>query len=1049
MKIATYNVNGINGRLPVLLQWLAEVQPDVVCLQELKASNEKFPKDAISASGYGAIWHGQKSWNGVAILAKDADPIETRRGLPGDPDDTHSRYIEAAVNGILIGCLYLPNGNPAPGPKFDYKLKWFDRFIAHAASLMKEKIPVVLAGDYNVMPTELDVYKPEKWVDDALFRTEVRDAYQKLLDQGWTDAIRTLHPGEKIYTFWDYLRNAYGRNAGLRLDHLLLSPDLAERLIQGEVNTEVRGWEKASDHAPVWIQLGKKERKKARAKKTAGKKKEPVAKEEEIKGEVPLSKYRAKRNFDKTPEPEAKVAKITGRSYVIQEHHARAHHFDFRLEIDGVLVSWAVPKGIPEDLQAKRLAVHVEDHPLEYGKFEGTIPKGNYGAGTVAIWDKGMWEPMETDWRKKFAKGTLKIHLRGDRLNGPYLLARMKEEPNWMLKMLDPATHPQATFEAVRETPRLVAPQLAQVVATVPTGRDIIHELKFDGYRLIVVKHKGELTIYTRNGHDWTDKFKPLARHLTKVSPKDFILDGEAVVWDEKGRTNFGDLQAALKGRPNDVSFVAFDLLHFDGLNLRQLPLSERQKRLAELTSEEPGVVRRSKIWPADHGKELYKQACKLELEGIISKKLSGTYKPGDRKDWTKSKCRPRQEFVICGYTPPKSSLPAFSSLVLGTYENGKLIPRGKVGTGFSEKDRWEYLELFKKITTKRAAFEIPDDVVWLKPSLVAEVEFAEITRDGSVRQASFVALRGDKAAADVHMDAVQSATTDPKGNKVAGIVITNPDRLVFPGDGVPKIEVAKYYERVGELMMPFVANRPLALLRAPGGITGELFFQKSFTTHVPEGVEQGQLPDGSEIFYVKKPQGLVSLAQFGAIEFHPWGSPLKNVEKPDFLTWDLDPEESVPWKEVLGAALLLHDYLANHGLTTVVKTSGGKGLHIMLNLKPKHDWDILKPFTKAVASAVAEFNPRRFTVTSSKSKRTGKIYIDWMRNGRGATCIAPWALRARPGATVSMPINWKQLPELGKAGFTIHEPPEQPAEWMNLKPQTIPVAFLRELGVY
>lgn len=1047
MKIATYNVNGINGRLPVLLRWLEEAKPDVVCLQELKASNDKFPLKSIQDAGYGAIWHGQKSWNGVAILARGADPLETRRGLPGDPDDTHSRYLEAAVEGILIGCLYLPNGNPAPGPKFDYKLGWFDRFIEHAAGLLAQNIPVVLAGDYNVMPSELDVYKPEKWVDDALFRPEVRECFRKLVDQGWTDAIRTLHPDERIYTFWDYLRNAYGRNAGLRLDHLLLSPQLADRLVKAEVDQEVRGWEKASDHAPTWIELGNAKRRPKVAKK-ATRKKTATAPAEAGGAGASLEKYKEKRDFKKTPEPGPQIGDSSGRSFVIQEHHARSHHFDFRLEIDGVLVSWAVPKGIPEDLAAKRLAVHVEDHPLEYGKFEGTIPKGNYGAGTVAIWDKGTWEPIESGWRKDFAKGTLKFHLRGDRLNGPYLLARMKEEPNWFLKMLDPATHPQASYAAERETPRYVAPQLAQVVSTVPRGRDIIHELKFDGYRLIIVKHRGELTVYTRNGHDWTDKFKPLAKHLTAVSEKDFILDGEAVVWDEKGRSNFGDLQAALKGRPNDVSFVAFDLLHFDGLNLRDLPLRDRQKRLADLVPEEPGVVRRSTVWSSDMGPNLYKQACKLELEGIISKKLSGLYRPGDRRDWTKSKCRPRQEFVVCGYTPPKSSLPAFSSLVLGTYENGKLIPRGKVGTGFSEKDRWDYLAMFKPLKTGKAPFEIDEKVVWLKPKLVVEVEFAEITREGSVRQASFVALREDKTPDQVHMDAVQTATVSGKGAVVAGITISSPDRMVFPGDGVAKLEVAKYYERVGELMLPFVANRPLALLRAPGGITGELFFQKSFKTHLPEAVHQTKLPDGDEVFFIKDVKGLVSLAQFSAIEFHPWGSPLKDVEKPDFLTWDLDPEDSVPWNEVLGAALLLRDYLAQRGLQTVVKTSGGKGLHIMLHLKPKHDWSVMKPFTKAVASAVAAFNPRRFTVTSTKSKRTGKIYIDWMRNGRGATCVAPWALRARPGATVSMPIQWDQLPDLAKAGFTIHEPPEHPKEWQDIRPQTVPVAVLRELGV-
>ncbi|MCW1912976.1 DNA ligase D [Luteolibacter sp. GHJ8] len=1046
MKIATFNVNGVNGRLPVLLRWLQEAKPDVVCLQELKASHEKFPISAIRDAGYGAVWQGQKSWNGVAILARGSEPLETRRGLPGDPDDTHSRYLEAAVDGLLVGCLYLPNGNPAPGAKFEYKLRWFDRLLEHAHGLLCRDLPIVLAGDYNVMPTELDVYKPEKWVDDALFRPEVRECFRKLVDQGWADAIRALHPDERIYTFWDYLRNAYGRNAGLRLDHLLLSPKLATRLVRAEVDKEVRGWEKASDHAPVWIELGKA-KVRAKAQKKAAARRAKTKDSEQSEAASPLGKYKAKRNFAKTPEPGPQIGDASGRSFVVQEHHARRHHFDFRLEIDGVLVSWAVPKGIPEDLVAKRLAVHVEDHPLEYGKFEGVIPEGNYGAGTVAIWDKGTWEPMDKGWRKDFAKGTLKFHLRGDRLSGPYLLARMKEEPNWMLKKLEPSTHPQPSFEAERETPRYVAPQLAQVVSTVPAGRDVVHELKFDGYRLIVVKHRGQLTVYTRNGHDWTDKFRPLAKHLTAVSKKDFILDGEAVVWDEKGRSNFGDLQAALKGRPNEISFVAFDLLHFDGFNLRDLPLAERQKRLAEVVGEE-GTVKRSTTWSPEMGADLYRQACKLGLEGIITKKLSGTYKPGDRRDWTKSKCRPRQEFIVCGYTPPKSSLPGFSSLVLGTFENGKLVPRGKVGTGFTEDDRREYLALLKPLKTSKPAFPFDEEVIWLKPIKVAEVVFAEITRDGSVRQASFVAFREDKSPDEVHMDAVQTATADGKGAKVAGIAISNPDRMVFPGDGVAKLEVAKYYERVGELMLPFVANRPLALLRAPAGITGELFFQKSFTTHIPDGVKQAKLPDGDDIFFIKDVKGLVSLAQFSAIEFHPWGAPLKNVEKPDFLTWDLDPEESVPWKEVLGAALLLRDFLRERDLETVVKTSGGKGLHIMLHLKPNHDWTVMKPFAKAVASAVAAFNPSRFTVTSTKSKRTGRIYIDWMRNGRGATCIAPWGLRARPGATVSMPINWAQLPELAKAGFTIHQPPEYPKEWEQLQPHTIPMALLKDLGV-
>ncbi|MES2440688.1 MAG: DNA ligase D [Verrucomicrobiota bacterium] len=768
------------------------------------------------------------------------------------------------------------------------------------------------------------------------------------------------------------------------------------------------------------------------------------------KAAAPLDRYREKRDFAKTPEPSDKPGRPAGHSFVIQEHHARSHHFDFRLEMDGVLVSWAVPKGIPEDIAAKRLAVHVEDHPLEYGKFEGTIPKGNYGAGTVSIWDKGEWEPMDKNWRKDFEKGTLKFHLKGDRLDGPYLLARMKEEPNWMLKQLNPATHPLPISKPDREQARFISPQLARVVPTVPAGSEWVHEIKFDGYRLIAVQRDGEMTIHTRSGLDWTARFAETARHLSKITVKDFVMDGEAVVFDDKGRSRFGDLQNALQpGGKAEITFMAFDLLHFDGLNLRELPLSERIRRLAELVSEEPGPVRRSKVWPSAMGKELFKQAASAGLEGIISKNAKGRYVEGSRKDWAKSKSRPRQEFVICGYTPPKGSLPEFGALLMGSYENGKLISRGKVGTGFTDNQRERLRKTFQRLSVRTPHFETKDkNVTWIKPSLVAEIEFAEITRDGSIRQGSFLSLREDKDASEVHLDGVQVATAEGTGTKVAGITISHPDRMVFPGDEISKMEVARYFERVGHLMLPFVANRPLSILRAPSGISGELFFQKSFPTHLPEHVYQKELPDGSTVFSIKDVKGLVSLAQFGAIEIHPWGAPLPTGEKPDFLTWDLDPDASVPWNEVLGAALLLRDYLGERGLSTMVKTSGGKGLHIMLHLKRTHEWEVAKAFTKAVAGEVASFNLKRFTITSSKSKRAGKIYIDWMRNGRGATCIAPWGLRARPGATVSMPLNWDQLPRTDSAGFTIHEPPLTPSDWLNTKPQMIPKKLLRDLGV-
>ncbi len=766
------------------------------------------------------------------------------------------------------------------------------------------------------------------------------------------------------------------------------------------------------------------------------------------KAAAPLEKYRAKRDFKRTPEPGAKVARKSGRSFVVQEHHARSHHFDFRLEMDGVLVSWAVPKGVPEDFVAKRLAVHVEDHPLEYGKFAGTIPKGNYGAGTVAIWDKGEWEPVGKSWKKDFAKGKMKFVLKGDRLEGTYVIFRMGEEPNWILRKLDEEPEESIPVTPEKENPGFVPPEVARVVTAVPPGNQWVHEIKFDGYRLIAVKSGKSLRLFTRSGLDWTDRFQSLVAPLKKITPKDFVLDGEAVVFDKKGRSRFGDLQAVLQGSTGEgIVFVAFDLLHFDGFNLRDLPLSERLIRLEKLVGKDGAVVRRSKVWPAAEGKSLFEQACKNGLEGIISKNANGRYVPDSRRDWVKSKCRARQEFLICGYTPPKSSLPAFSSLVLGSFENGKLVPRGKVGTGFSEKDRVSLLGTLKPLETRKVPFDFPEkNVSWITPKLVAEIEFAEITRDGSIRQGSFVALREDKPPAEVHLDGVQKAAKDVKSAKVAGITISHPDRMVYPADGVSKMEVAMYYERVAELMLPFVTKRPLAILRAPEGITGDLFFQKSFPNHVPEHVDQTDLEDGTKVISIKSAGGLVALAQFGTLELHPWGARLDDVDKPDSLIWDLDPDERVPWKEVLGAAFLLRDFLAGKGLQTQVKTSGGKGLHVMLYLKRNHAWEDLKPFAKAVAAGVAAHNPRRFTITASKAKRTGKIYIDWLRNGRGATCVAPWGLRARPGATVSMPLNWSQLPDLEARGFTIYEAPETPEEWKKIKRQSISLKLLREM---
>lgn len=769
-----------------------------------------------------------------------------------------------------------------------------------------------------------------------------------------------------------------------------------------------------------------------------------------LKNGVPLEKYLLKRNFEKTPEPSGGKSGKNGRSFVIQEHHARSLHYDFRLEMDGVLVSWAVPKGIPEEAGPKRLAVHVEDHPLDYGSFEGEIPAGNYGAGTVAIWDAGEWEPLDKDWRKSFDKGKMKFQLRGKRLHGVYLLARMGGEPNWLLRKISDESVVDSLAKPEPEAIGFISPQLARPVSSVPLGKEWIHELKFDGYRLIAVHQNGKVKLYTRKGLDWTYRFEIIAHKLGKLSKKNFVLDGEAVVFDKNGRSCFGNLQQALQERKGkQISFVAFDLLHFDGLNLRELPLSQRVEMLGKLVTKETGTIRRATVWPAHHGKSLFQQACKNGLEGIISKNAQGIYLSGQRRDWVKSKCRARQEFVICGYTAPKGVLPAFGALVLASWENNKWIPRGKVGTGFTEVTRKKLLKQFRSYVVKKPTLLTGDkDVTWMRPELIAEIEFTEITRDGSIRQGVFLGIREDKVAKEVHLDSFQAVSTSHKEVALLGIPISHPERIVFPGTQITKAEVARYYEQVGELMLPYVADRPLAIIRAPEGIGGQMFFQKSFPQYVPKEVIQSELPDGTVVFHINSVKGLVSLAQFGAIEFHPWGSTMGQPGKPDFLTWDLDPDAAVPWEEVRGAAFLIRDFLKERGLTVMLKTSGGKGLHLVLRIKRSHKWEVMRDFTKAVAARIAELNPERFTITASKTKRKGRIFIDWMRNGEGTTCIAPWSLRARMKAPVSMPVEWSHLRTAQPAGFTIHEPPVIPMAWEKPKMQLITVKLLTELGI-
>lgn len=731
--------------------------------------------------------------------------------------------------------------------------------------------------------------------------------------------------------------------------------------------------------------------------------------------------------------------------------------------MDGVLKSWAVPKGPSLDTKIKRLAVEVEDHPVEYAKFSGIIPAGNYGAGEVEIWDSGTWEPSkpEDDPAESHRSGRIHFRLHGRKLKGDFILARTSrssdsKQQTWILRKVTDIAPASPKLPKAKEKP--LAPQLCKPSSTIPQGNDWLHELKYDGYRLIAHKRAGQVKLYTRNGHDWTDRFGKLGEVISQISKEDFSIDGEAIVMDAKGRSDFGLLQEAIKSSDSTrMVFAAFDLLDFGGNDITSLPLHERKQRLEKLLPKNDSQLIYSRHWTGHaEADQLFKQACKLKLEGIISKQANTAYLPDSRHSWRKIKCEARQEFIICGYTAPSEPSGGFGALVMGSYEGERLIPRGKVGTGFSEKQKVELLIELKSLISPTSPFPSPPkiaSVTWVKPELIAEVKFTELTKDGSIRHGSFIGLREDKAPAEVHLESPRKpAMNKGSSHEVEGIVITNPDREIYPGTGITKMDLANYYGTVAPLILPHLINRPLAFLRAPTGITGQIFFQKHFTAHLPKGVRMRTLKDeGTQVCHITDAAGLLSLVQFGVIEFHPWGSALGRPDKPDNLIWDLDPEASVPWEEVLGAAFLLRDILIEHGLNPVVKTSGGKGLHIMTYCNPQWTWDRLKPFTKAISEELVARNPKRLTIQISKARRTGKIFVDWLRNGRGATCVAPWSVRARGEAPISLPLEWDELPEHTPSGTTITiDRPALPQEWKQAmeKPDSIPASLLKSLGV-
>jgi bifunctional non-homologous end joining protein LigD len=814
-----------------------------------------------------------------------------------------------------------------------------------------------------------------------------------------------------------------------------------------------------------------------------------------------LKEYKAKRDFAKTQEPagaEPEAGKAARGSFVIQKHDATRLHYDFRIELDGVLKSWAVAKGPSNNPADKRLAVRVEDHPLEYGGFEGTIPEGEYGGGTVMLWDRGTWEPIG-DPHEGLESGDLKMRIYGERLKGEYVLVHMKgrdtqrksgpPRENWLLiKHKDSYARDKDTLttrftrsvatgrdldgiakglktekaskveadavwhsnadeaEEADQTTRILATakkgktpafrpvQLATLVDAIPSGDDWLFEMKYDGYRCLAAVAGDSVRLYTRSGLDWTDKFSALVEPLQKLKIGSALIDGEICAFDAKGRTDFSTLQNVLKtgGR---LEFFAFDLLEADGNDLSGLPLVERKERLEKLLGKslkDDPIQFSSHV--RGHGQKVLDALCKEGHEGVIAKSASAPYR-GDRdKSWLKIKCLKRQEFVIGGWSP-STKRKGFASLLLGTWENGKLLYRGRVGTGFNAGLLEDIDEKLAGLASKKNPFEaVPRErargVHWVEPKLVAEIAYTELTSDDVLRHPSFIALRGDKPAEEVKMEKAQPLgesvhLDDEEGEEVAerlGVKLTSPHRVVFPDQGVTKAQLVDYYSEVAEAMLPHVGNRPLSLVRCPQGRAKHCFFQKHNTGSFPEQMKSQIISekDGEkqDYFYIDDLAGLVAGTQMNVLEWHIWGSRFDDIEKPDRLVFDIDPDEGLEFSHIIGAATHIRDRLEDLGLKSVPMVSGGKGIHVIVPLKPEMEWPEAKAFCRAFAQQLAADEPDRFTANLSKAKRTGRLFIDYLRNERGSTAITPWSVRSREKAPVAVPVTWDEVPTLKGANI-------------------------------
>ncbi|WP_315919118.1 DNA ligase D [Mesorhizobium sp. SP-1A] len=794
-----------------------------------------------------------------------------------------------------------------------------------------------------------------------------------------------------------------------------------------------------------------------------------------------LEQYRSKRDFARTSEPAGKTARAAAKSgaggiFVVQKHAATRLHYDFRLEHDGVLWSWAVTRGPSLDPHEKRLAVHVEDHPIEYASFEGTIPKGEYGGGSVIVWDEGTWVP-EHDPALGMKKGHIDFELHGHKLNGKWHLVRLKPRPgekrdNWLLiKSADAAARPgedilQEAPDSVKsglsveevgegkaakgEKPRVwhsdkpatakgrakaarmpefVEPALATLEKDAPSGKEWLHEVKFDGYRMQAQIAGTEVRLLTRNGLDWTERFGGgILAALAGLKCSDAVLDGEIVVLGDNGISSFSLLQADLSAkRTNRMIYYVFDLMRLNGEDLRGEPLVERKERLRELLGDQP---QDSPLRFSDHfvepGKVMLEHACRLGLEGVVSKRAESPYRSGRGLSWIKSKCTQRQEFVIGGYLPSDKTGRGLRSLLVGYHEGGKLTYAGRVGTGFSTAAADDLKKRLDALKAAKSPFagKVPGGrgLVWVRPDLVAEVEFRAWTSDRIIRHASFQGLREDKPAEEVVQEEPGAPAAKAKagskrpagpsrGSAKTTVKLSHPDKLLWPAEKVSKHDLLDHYALVWPRMEPFVVNRPLALVRAPDGVDGQRFFQKHASPGMSDHIQRSKDPeDGEEILFIKDFDGVAALVQMGVVEIHIWGCTVDKIDTPDQIVFDLDPDEGVAVEVVRRAALDIRARLEELKLPTFVKTSGGKGYHVMVPLKPAAKWDEVKGFAHDFARAMEQAAPDRYTATLSKKARTGRIFIDYLRNGRGSTTVAPYSSRAKKGATVSMPVTWKEI---------------------------------------